>query len=49
MTAKKDKSTSIRIKQSTKKRIETFREHKRETHEDILERVMDVASGRLPK
>ncbi len=35
-------NTTIKISKKTKNRIDTLREYKRETYEEILEKILDV-------
>ena len=41
-----EESTSIRIKRNTLERLRTFEIHHRETHDEIIQRLMDKAEGK---
>ena len=41
----KDRKTSIMVMWSTKERLRTFEVHHRETDEEIIQRLMDMAEA----
>lgn len=42
MVSKVDKITTLKIEKETKERLERLREHKRETYDDIIRKILFV-------
>lgn len=42
MTKKQDKTTTLKLEKETKERLERLREHKRETYDDIIRKILFV-------
>lgn len=44
LPTKNNKTTTIKIKKETKQRLDNLKEYKRETYEDIMEKMIDIVN-----